>query len=194
MAWAFSRDGGLPFSRFFARVDKRLDVPLNSIILTTGVVVIIGCIFLGSSSAFNAIVSASVVALGVTYATPPLINVLRGRKMLPPHRSFKLPEPLGWIVNIVGILYTILTTVLFVFPPELPVTGSSMNYCVVAFAIVVLISLFQWIVDGRKNYTGPRVDIDEQILTAVDSPADLLGQHDGTNRYDEPSKKVLEEP
>lgn len=193
MTWAFSRDGGLPFSKFFARVHEGLRVPLNALALTTGVVVVIGCIFLGSSSAFNAITSASVVALGITYATPPLINVLRGRKTLPATRPFKLPEPLGWFVNIVGILYTILTTVLFVFPPELPVTGSSMNYCVVAFAIVVMISLFQWIIDGRKNYSGPRVELDEQVLTAVDSPADVLGQYDGVNAYSEASKKGLDD-
>jgi len=47
MTYAFARDGGLPFSRVFARVHKGLDVPLNSIALTTGVVVVIGCIFLG---------------------------------------------------------------------------------------------------------------------------------------------------
>ena len=190
MAWAFARDGGLPFSKYFARVHKGLDVPLNSVWLTTGVVVIIGLIFLGSSSAFNAIVSASVVALGVTYAMPPAISILRGRKMLPATRHFKLPEPVGWTVNIVGVLYTILTTVLFVFPPELPVTGPNMNYCVVAFAVVVIVSLIQWVVDGRKNYSGPKVDIDEQVLTAVDSPADVLDrQHERANGHDASSSK-----
>jgi choline transport protein len=54
----------------------------------------------------------------------------------------------------------ILTTVLFLFPPDLPVTGSNMNYCVVVFFIILLVSVVQWFVDGRKNFTGPRVDID----------------------------------
>ena len=77
-------------------------------------------------SAFNAIISASVVALGVSYAIPPAINCLRGRKMLPP-RPFVLPGPLGWICNLLGIAYVIVTTVLFLFPPTLPVTGSNMS-------------------------------------------------------------------
>jgi choline transport protein len=47
---------------------------------------------------------------------------------------------------------------LFVFPPELPVTGESMNYAIVVFAIVCIISGLTWIFDGRKNYTGPRVE------------------------------------
>lgn len=46
------------------------------------------------------------------------------------------------------------------FPPVEQVTGSNMNYCVAAFAIVLIISTIQWFIDGRKNYTGPRIDID----------------------------------
>ena len=45
------------------------------------------------------------------------------------------------------------------FPPAKQVTGS-MNYCVAAFAIVLIVSTIQWVVDGRKNYTGPQIDID----------------------------------
>lgn len=52
-----------------------------------------------------------------------------------------------------------MTTVLFVFPPVLPVTGNNMNYCIVAFAIVIIISITQWYVDGKKNYTGPKLDV-----------------------------------
>ncbi|KAI7224277.1 hypothetical protein D0864_12556 [Hortaea werneckii] len=167
MTYAFARDGGLPFSRFFARVHPKLDVPLESIALTNLVVLIMGCIFLGSSSAFNAITSASVVALGLSYGIPVAINCLRLRKMLPETRPFKLPNWFAWFANLLGIAYTILTTVLFVFPPELPVTGTNMNYCIVAFGVVLIISVIQWFVDGRRNYTGPRVELDEHVLTAM---------------------------
>lgn len=94
------RDGGLPFSRFFAKVHPKLQLPLNALILTVALDVIFGCIFLGSSSAFNAILSASVVALGVSYAIPVVINCLRGRRMLG-ERPFVLPGPIGWIANLV---------------------------------------------------------------------------------------------
>ncbi|KAK0509940.1 hypothetical protein JMJ35_007334 [Cladonia borealis] len=158
MTYAFARDGGLPASKFFAKVHDTHGMPLNALILTTALVVIFGCIFLGSSSAFNAIISASVVALGVSYAIPPAINCLRGRKMLPP-RPFVLPGLLGWFCNLLGIVYVIVTTVLFLFPPDLPVTGSNMNYCIVAFFIVIVISVVQWFVDGRQNYKGPQIEI-----------------------------------
>jgi choline transport protein len=131
------------------------------------VVIVFGCIFLGSTSAFNAITAASVTALGVSYAIPIAINCMRGRRMLPETRNFKLPEAFAWFANLLGIAYVVVTTVLFVFPPELPVTGSNMNYCIVAFAIVLLISVVQWFVDGRKNYTGPKIEVDDHLLVAA---------------------------
>ncbi|OJJ84428.1 GABA permease GabA [Aspergillus glaucus CBS 516.65] len=159
MVYAFARDGGLPASPFFASVHSKLKVPLNALYFTVVLVIIFGCIFLGSSSAFNAIISASVVMLDIAYGIPIAVNCLRGRNMLP-ERQFVLPNTIGWILNIISIVYISLTTVLFLFPPDLPVTGSNMNYCVAAFGIVFIISSFQWIVDGRKNFVGPRMDAD----------------------------------
>jgi hypothetical protein len=38
-------------------------------------------------------------------------------------------------------------------------TGSQRpDYCIVAFFIVIVVAAMQWFVDGRKNFTGPRID------------------------------------
>ncbi|KID91737.1 gaba permease [Metarhizium guizhouense ARSEF 977] len=158
MIFAFARDGGLPASKFFAKVHTRLRLPLNALILTSVIVILFGLIFLGSTSAFNAIISASVVALDLSYAMPIAVNFIQGRNALP-DRKWKLPRWFGWTADCISLSYISLTTVLFLFPPGLPVTGSNMNYCIVAFAIIITISVFQWIVDGRKNFTGPRVNL-----------------------------------
>lgn len=72
-----------------------------------------------------------------------------------------------------GLSYIALTTVLFLFPPGRPVTGSSMSkyrllvflwwhssnkidYCIVAFAIIVIISVVHWVIHGQKHFIGPR--------------------------------------
>ncbi|MCJ1353349.1 MAG: hypothetical protein MMC33_003334 [Icmadophila ericetorum] len=181
MTYAFARDRGLPASAFFAKVHPRLGLPLNALYLTTALVIIFGCIFLGSSSAFNAIISASVVALGVSYAIPISINCLRGRSQLPP-RSFVLPGVIGWVMNLIGIAYVLVTTVLFLFPPDLPVTGNNMNYCIVAFALVLLIASITWFVEGRKNYKGPRIEIGDEVIVAPGGEEEAalgLGQGSG---------------
>lgn len=167
MTYAFARDGGLPFSRIFSRVHLALNTPLEALALTESVVVVIGLIFLGSTTAFNALASASVVALQVSYGIPIAINCLRGRKMLPADRPFCLPGWLAWPTNLLSLVYILLTTVLFVFPPALPVTGSTMNYCIVVFTIVLGISTWQWFFDGRKNYAGPKVDVDVAMLVGA---------------------------
>ena len=41
------------------------------------------------------------------------------------------------------------------------------DYCIAAFAVIIIISVFQWFVDGRKNFTGPRVDITLDALDTV---------------------------
>ncbi|KAI0163117.1 GABA permease gaba [Pestalotiopsis sp. NC0098] len=186
MSYAFARDRGLPFSHVFARVHSTLDVPLNALLWTTAWVVIFGLIFLGSSSTFNAITAASVVALGVTYAIPPAINCLRGRKMLPETRSFKLPNAVGWFFNIVGICWSLLTTVLFVFPPETPVDSENMNYCVAAFGVILVIAGSTWIFDGRKHYTGPVMDVQGMLNGKVEGMEPV---HSGPTDVVEPEKQ-----
>lgn len=47
---------------------------------------------------------------------------------------------------------------LFVFPPETPVTPDNMNYAVAAFGVMLLIAGTTWFADGRKHYVGPQVD------------------------------------
>jgi choline transport protein len=163
MIFAFARDGGLPASPLWWRVHPTLQVPLNALYLNVAVVIVFGCIYLGSDVAFNAIISASVVSLGVSYGIPVALNMASMRRKLP-ERAFKMPEWLGWTTNTIGVVWTIVTTVLFLFPPALPVDGTSMNYCIAAFAVIILISAIQWVVDGRKNFAGPRITIDGEIL------------------------------
>ncbi|KAL8716643.1 MAG: hypothetical protein Q9225_006043 [Loekoesia sp. 1 TL-2023] len=102
-------------------------------------------------------------------------------------RPFVLPGAFAWFANLLGIAYVIVTTVLFLFPPELPVTGSNMNYCIVAFAIVIIISTFQWFVDGRKNFKGPQVDLEVVQMdsnTAAIENVNAEGRQEGVEKGD----------
>lgn len=41
------------------------------------------------------------------------------------------------------------------------------DYCVVVFFIILVISIAQWFVDGKKNFTGPRVNLENLQSGAV---------------------------
>lgn len=45
-----------------------------------------------------------------------------------------------------------------------------LDYCVAAFGIVFIISAITWIVDGRKNYVGPRIEVEVLSGQVGDQP------------------------
>ena len=129
MACALARDGGMPFSALFGHISPKLGVPVLGILWCFAWDIALGLIFLGSNNAFNAIISSAVVCFILTYAIPPGINMLRGRRMLPNERSFKIPKALGYACNAASVVWALLTTVLFVWPTTNPTDATSMNYC-----------------------------------------------------------------
>ena len=154
MVFAFARDRGLPQSEAFAHIQKRRNIPFNALCLSAVMTSLLGCIFLISTATFNAISSASVVALSISYALPIIVHCTRRRKELPP-RPFALSPTVGWVVNMVGVLYAILMSILFLLPPRRPVTRETMNYGGVVLGTVICISLGTWVTYGRKHYLGP---------------------------------------
>jgi len=62
-----SRDNGPPYSTWLAYVDRRLDVPVNAILLTLVFTCCMSLINLGSKVAFEAMLSLATVALMATY-------------------------------------------------------------------------------------------------------------------------------
>ena len=153
--YAFARDKGLPFSATFATIHPTLQVPLNSLLLTTIPVLLLGSLYLISTTALNAIFSTAVISLALSYGFPVLINVLTGRKRLPKDRDFKLPGIIGWVCNLVGLGFVGGCTVLFVLPPRLPVTRENMNYSFLVFLIIIGISTLAYHFEGRGLFTGP---------------------------------------
>ena len=51
--YAFARDGAIPGSRLWSRVDKRFGIPLWGLVLSTVVDCLLGLIYFGSTAAFN---------------------------------------------------------------------------------------------------------------------------------------------
>lgn len=62
LVWSIARDGGLPFSSFFARVDPYSKVPRNAQILVWFLTLCLGALYVGSTTAFNAIIGSTLIA------------------------------------------------------------------------------------------------------------------------------------
>jgi choline transport protein len=110
-----------------------------------------GCLPTACSSEYC---SASVVALVISYALPIIIHCAQGRRKLLP-RPFAMAPALGWLSNVVGVAYALLTSVLFMLTPRLPVTVETVNYWAFAIALILVLSVVSWLSYGRKHYLGP---------------------------------------
>ena len=100
-AWAFARDGAIPFSKQWMKVNKKLDVPVNAMVLCMVVELVLGLIYFGSPVAFNAFSGVGVISLTFSYAIPIAISLLTGRHKV---RNAKFPlGKLGVPANIIAI-------------------------------------------------------------------------------------------
>jgi len=68
LCWSFARDRGVPFGSYLGHVNKQLDVPLRAHVLSCAIVAALGCLYLGSYTAFNRYVLSS--ALHITTGNP----------------------------------------------------------------------------------------------------------------------------
>lgn len=53
LCWSFARDRGIPFSSYFAVVDRGTGVPIRAHFMSCIIVAIVGCLYLGSSTALG---------------------------------------------------------------------------------------------------------------------------------------------
>jgi amino acid transporter len=151
--YAFARDGGIPGYKMWRVVNTKYDVPVNAMMLSMAVQLILGLIYFGAAAAFNAFSGVGVICLTLSYAAPILCSMLNGRKKITEGQFYL--GPLGLFCNIVAIAWSALATPLFCMPTYLPVTPTSMNYASVVLAAVIVISTIWYFVWGKANYEGP---------------------------------------
>lgn len=159
MLLSFVRDRGLgKLSRPLEPVHPKLKVPVWCILFVSGWVGCFGLIELGSSVALNAILSASLVFLQISYFVPIFLLLIRGDRAFNNYNNDAVWSLGKWRrpINAMALIFITVTTVVFLFPPFIPVTSASqMNFVVVVFGIVMVMCLATWLIDGRKHFNGP---------------------------------------
>ncbi|KAH7014724.1 polyamine transporter TPO5 [Ilyonectria destructans] len=151
--WAFARDGAIPGSGWWKQVHPNLDVPLNAMMLSMVVQILLGLLWFGSSAAFNAFSGVGVISLTTAYASPIAISLFTGRKAMK-GAKFNLGA-FGVFVNVIALAWSALVMPLFCMPASLPVTANTVNYAPVVFVAAILISAVWYALWGHRNYAGP---------------------------------------
>ncbi|KAL4906340.1 hypothetical protein BDW74DRAFT_177354 [Aspergillus multicolor] len=114
VTWAFSRDKGLPYSSYWAKVHPTLNFPVRATFLSAAFCAIYGLLYIASTQAFNSIINTAVLMLNITYAVPQGILATHGRSRLPT-RNYDL-GPAGYAVNVFSIIWLTISGIFFCFP------------------------------------------------------------------------------
>jgi amino acid transporter len=186
MFWAFSRDRGIPGWRLWSQVSPRAGVPVNAVIFTATLSVLLGLIPLGSSVAFNDLTSMSTSGLYLSYMVCCILLLYRRCTggIIDPNESentnspvadnaqivnttgaklvwgpFHLKGVFGVAVNAFAIAYMMITVFFSFWPPAAEVDSSTMNYSAVGTVGTMLLSFVYYFFRARHVYEGPVIEI-----------------------------------
>lgn len=153
--YSFARDGGLPFSKFFAKVSPRNHIPMNAVCSTLIFTVVLSLVLIGSPLAYNIIASLGAASILGSYLIS--ISCIAYRKAtgyrLPPTR-FPLGR-LGLPINILALCFLSLAFVLVFFPAAPDPKPQDMNWVSLIFGSVIGFALIFYVVSKRNTYKGP---------------------------------------
>lgn len=170
MIYAFARDGAVPGSRVWHRINKRTRTPTNSVWLAAAGAFLLAVPYLWSATAYAAVTSIAVVGLYVAYVIPVYLRVRRGDDFeRGPWHLGRWGRPIGIVATAwVGFIF-----VLFMLPQVYPVTWDKVNYTPIAFLVVLGGAAVWWFASARKWFTGPKVQGTPEELAEVEHDLEL---------------------
>ena len=170
MIYAFARDGAVPASSFWHRINPRTRTPTNSIWLAAAGAFILGVPYLWSPVAYFAITSIAVIGLYVAYVAPVFLRVRAGdRFKAGPWTLGRWGRPVG----IVATIWVAIIFVLFMLPQYLPINTSTFNYTPVVFLIVLGGASLWYFVSAKNWFKGPKVQGSAEELAAIERDLEL---------------------
>ncbi|HEV2778654.1 MAG TPA: amino acid permease [Actinophytocola sp.] len=165
MIYAFSRDGALPYSAFWHRVNKRTRTPTNAVWLAAGGAFLLGLPYLWNTTAYAAVTSIAVIGLYIAYVLPTFLRLRRGAGFeRGPWHLGRWSRPIGTV----AVVWVCFIAVLFMLPQASPVTAKNFNYTPIAVLVVLGFAGVWWLVSARRWFTGPKVQGSAEELAAIE--------------------------
>ncbi|MCJ1251727.1 GABA-specific high-affinity permease [Trapelia coarctata] len=170
--WAFSRDGALPFSKFFRPISVTFGyIPLRAVWGCVFLAAVMGLLSLIAPAAAQALFSLAVAGNNLAWGTPIFCRIMWGQKKFQPgpfYTGDRLSVPIAWV----AIVFLVFGMFLSMFPVGGPnPTPQTMNYTVVINCAVWFGALAYYYIAARKWFTGPKITIDTDGLTEEQAEA-----------------------
>jgi choline transport protein len=155
-------------------------VPLVSIALTTGIALLLALIILGSALAFNDVLSLTVSSLYLSYLignslllwrrlrgsigeyNPTNASLIYVARLGYPRLTWgiwRIAEPWGTVVNVVGCLYMVVILFFSFWPTTMHPGVAGMNYSSLMLGAVVFMASGYYVVSVKRTYKGPVIEV-----------------------------------
>ncbi len=166
MIYAFSRDGALPGSAYWHRINHRTRTPTNAVWLAAVGAFVLGLPYLWNATAYAAVTSIAVIGLYIAYVIPTFLRLRQGADFRPgPWNLGRWSRPVG----VAAVGWVVIITVLFMLPQVSPVTTLTFNYAPIAVLVVLGFAGGWWLLSARNWFTGPKVQGSAEELAAVEA-------------------------
>jgi amino acid transporter len=160
MLYAFSRDDGIPGSRWLKKVSHHYRLPVNAMVAIVAVAWLftVAAGIEGGRTAIVIVTAISTIFLYAAYGVPILLGL----------RSDKWREERVWSlgrfsrpVAVVALIWIVALMVLFTFP-----TSGNISWpFILAAALFLLVYYFAW---ARRRFTGPKMHKIEAEMTDIE--------------------------
>jgi amino acid transporter len=178
MIYAFSRDGAIPGSKFWHRINPKTRTPTNSIWLAAVGAFILGLPYLWSPVAYFAITSIAVIGLYVAYIAPVYLRLRAGSRFKEgPWSLGRWSRPIG----IVATIWVVFICIMFLLPQYLPQFDANgpvwadLNFTPVVFIVVLGGAAIWYAVSAKNWFKGPKVQGSAEELAAIEHELELAG-------------------
>lgn len=142
--WSFSREGALPFPKTMSKLSSHDALPINALCWNTLLIIALGAISIGSTTAMNALLGAANVCSLTAFAIVFALALYRGRKVLDPERWFNLGR-WGDVLFVIAMLWLVFISVMLCLPLYRPVTLEAMNWASVVYVGIIALSAIYWV-------------------------------------------------
>lgn len=163
MIYAFSRDGAVPFSRLWHRLDQGR-TPRNAIILSAVCAFVLAIPTVFNFVAYVAITSIAVIGLYISYVLPIFLRLFARNFVPGPWHLGAWSKPIG----VIAVIWVVCISILFMLPTLNPITPVTFNYTPIIVIGTLLILTIWWFVSVRHWFKGPHIQGSEEEMEAIE--------------------------
>ncbi|KAK4922276.1 GABA/polyamine transporter [Elasticomyces elasticus] len=166
VTFAYARDGCFPGSKYWSRVNKHTQTPVNAVWFNTTIGCLLVLLIFAGQIAIGAIFSIGAIGAFVAFTIPITI-----RTFFVGNRFRRGPWHLGRFSYPIGCAATAFTALMIPVLCLPSLTGSDltpdlMNWTCVVYGGPMLGALIWWFVSARKWFKGPKVNVEHTMIGA----------------------------